>query len=808
MKKGRHIFIVVLSVLMGVAFLTSAFLLTNGRKARFNADGYCLEVMADENDTKVNQLLFATNSKYAESFPASYSYKDVAGKNVKVEKNSFIHYSDGSVSSFVNGVIVNMQEVAKGYMEFYSLEPGMVMTRNTSGYKIDANGHDLPFNEICWELADDKVLLGGNSMTLKLGTQQPIKVEDYAEVKWIEDNIVQIATKDKAYQVVAKNSYVEFTSGSRIDLFDKVALSEAGLPMFSLNDMAADLKTAIPVSSTSYLEWNIPKFNITSEDGKQGEDGKEGEVGETGEEGESGEEGKTGEPGVLGASGGNGLPGISGGRREESLGGDGDRLARINVGVVDTSNPTSASFTLTIDDAKATLHESGGVIEVRDAKTNNLVWSRKVNLSGISPDLTYNVGGLEADHEYTIFVKHGYEADINGSTIVGTKIFSRRNFSTSSEGLSATVISTTKDVIGLEISKSEAFDAKAINVRIWNGSKRYVDYPNDFEGKIEEPFPPTNKIVIDEIELGKIFRNKYPDADTDFTSNIDYRIEFMKNCQMTTDSEGNSVIVGDSCVATLSGKTLKQTPELGGLDVETLSVENGMYRLHCNVVKDFDDAINSYTFTIRDSYGILVDEIVTKSDHVDWSYGTYLPADMYTVTAKANYYDNEKDVILNGGINNIAAAGQAATSKISFVKYKTVSGNDYFVDELGNNIIKYDNKASVTRNRILGDIKLELSSVLRTVDSDMPVIIQVRNDHDTAYFREWSAQISRSKNTYSSGTRKYDYYFYVNMPDLVPNTNYIFTVYGTTNTTVSDNTDTYVSNQLGYLGTVTVKTGN
>ena len=146
--------IAAMAVVLAAVLVAGGVMLTGREQNAMPADGYVLGVSQEQDGASVYQQNFAAGTVIGKKFPSSYAYQDVEGDKTVVADDSFLHFSDGSISAFTDGVVVDAAAVNDSVVEFYSLKAQMVMTAGNSGYSIDNNSKTMEFGELLWMLND------------------------------------------------------------------------------------------------------------------------------------------------------------------------------------------------------------------------------------------------------------------------------------------------------------------------------------------------------------------------------------------------------------------------------------------------------------------------------------------------------------------------------------------------------------------------------------------------------------------------------------------------------------------------------
>ena len=464
---------------------------------------------------------------------------------------------------------------------------------------------------------------------------------------------------------------------------------------------------------------------------------------------------------------------------------------------------SSAKFTLSILDDDATLVKNTGKVEIRDAATNKLVWSSEADFGSGDTQKKFNCeDSLTADREYVLIVKNDYQIEVAGGTNTGTKTFVKRNFFTSSEGVTLRVDETETGSLTLTMNRQSFSEAKYFKVRIKSGAL-YVDYPDE-AGSVAEY---TRGDEALDINLQQLFEQHYSNVEEysgmSWSSNIPYEIELYTSSSEESqiwDTDDSGAYLGLSTgkiiksANILKGKTLKEKPDIG--KVNTSLSNEGYYEFSVDVNKDKDKSIKKYVFTVTDqNSGSVIQTLESTSNKVNWYFGDALPTGSYAVSALVTYFDNEKDNIIPAQTAVITSTSTGSPA-VAFEPYKRESG--VLKDTLGNVVANSDIDA-VNATRIWGDIRLMMNA--RKLDTTKNVSIKITSSDDSTYTREWSIPVSPRTNA-AEGT----YYIPVKSVGLKANTVYAISIYGTVITEVGTGSTTTQQSSVDFLGSVSVKT--
>lgn len=102
---------IVIILLIGI--ILSSILIYNTIKVEqktyqtFTESGYILQSKLD-NESQVERFYFEGEQKYKENYNTQITFEDTSGEKISLNNNNFIHYADGSISAFKNGVLVDL----------------------------------------------------------------------------------------------------------------------------------------------------------------------------------------------------------------------------------------------------------------------------------------------------------------------------------------------------------------------------------------------------------------------------------------------------------------------------------------------------------------------------------------------------------------------------------------------------------------------------------------------------------------------------------------------------------------------------
>lgn len=535
MSKKIYTAIMVLTLL--IAGAAAAFGISRSAKEAsvFWGDGYVLSFQNGENGAVVPEpVYFTAGTRYKTSYDGRITFQDMYGKKQQISADAFIHYADESVSTFHSGVVMEMNELSKGLLNYYSLGADSIMNRQGEGYLLDNQGTPLEFQDYVWKIQEDRFLVSSPELLLTMPDGTEEKLSGYLELEYIDKGIVRLSNAERAFQMLAMGSSLRLSDGSVLHLEDRSVEKDGQvslyLPEILLDELAG---SNIPVVPSETKPVKVPTFDITTIDGEEGqaglagetgetgeagEEGKSGDAGEAGEEGEEGDEGEEGEEGQDGDEGAEGDSGSDGKSGEAGAagatggtggggGGTGGNADKVVMPVYVLSefvyDITKASGTIDVDNAEDVngVEMTGGTLSIMDTLDNTVIDSESYDADTLSSfsRLEFSTDKLDPDQKYKLMFKASYllTGSEEGTDSQGERTFLTRTFSTTSFGILESYLYATENSLAVTLEKLEyagdgqvrviLFDKDGqqqdlitVNAADWTGSGKSKSYKAEF----------------------------------------------------------------------------------------------------------------------------------------------------------------------------------------------------------------------------------------------------------------------------------------------------------------------------------------
>lgn len=496
MFKRQLLIIAIFGALCAGAIGYSAVNVSNST-SEFTRSGYVHTTSAESSEKRI---IFDSGTTYKKKAEGTISFSDVLGDNSNIDEVNFIHYDDSSLSSFKDGVLIDLEDLSDdSAMNHYAVSAGTVLVKNGSTFSAENSTIEYSFKDFVWKIDENKYLFVSPTMDLKTTPDaETRKISNYCEVTYIGDNLIQIQTEDNYWTTISNNCHLTTADGYDINLsernvskgtadgksdillnFSRISLgSENGKEIEQLNPQLE-----------SYKETVIPHFSITAENGADGITGQAGESGEVGGPGQPGTNGSAGTSGYNGDPGGTGVsPGA------EIIEGD---VINFPVFTIASWNvqATSCSGSITIVDEDNLLQnddsydvldgknrsvyglylldmDTGEIIYEIDSGSNAErkgagAWKFYTYANDASHPVNFHFEGLTPEHTYTL--RANALTQVDGSSDPYVRNYVSKTFWTDSVGIYMEAAAASIDSVGFNIIKRNYVDSNfKIYYRVFN----------------------------------------------------------------------------------------------------------------------------------------------------------------------------------------------------------------------------------------------------------------------------------------------------------------------------------------------------
>lgn len=227
--------ILVISVVTLASLVIGVILLTKENKKEFYSAGYII----NSNQASTTKLYFNNNTTYKENIKEEYVFKNTDNEEVTASKDNFIHYLDKSLSFMKKGVILDLDKFNKNLVPYYNITDKSIIKYNNGSYNIESADKTLIFNNFLGRITENKYIIVGNDIRIKLAGSDNTVTGDYFEILFVEDGIVKVENQEGSYQTIADGTIVFIGDTTKINLGDKNVIYNDETKL-SLSEMTID----------------------------------------------------------------------------------------------------------------------------------------------------------------------------------------------------------------------------------------------------------------------------------------------------------------------------------------------------------------------------------------------------------------------------------------------------------------------------------------------------------------------------------------------------------------------------------------
>lgn len=674
--KKYIIMIILIGIVLGSILIYNTIKVENENNKLFIESGYILQSM-QANEQTVERYYFNADETYKTKFDTKVVFYNTEGEEVTTNKTNFIHYSDGSISAFTNGVLLDLNNIDADPITYYNIMANDILKKSGENYTISNLDQTLKFTNLIWKIDTNKYIIISNDINLVFGEEKTNTIKGYVELEYLDNEIVKIYNQETTYQTISSNAYIDLPDEIRINLGKRI-VSKSNENKMSLENMVID------------SDDNITIVDLAEEEQKQNEDSNttgENEItnNETIVNNNSSNSSNNSGSTIINGNGNNSGTGNDSGT-SGNIGGNNTPVTvkKSPRYIIESLDVTSTGFdaSITIEDEDNTL-VSDSKVYVLENSTGKTVY-QYVETLGVY-EIQIEVASLKPDTEYTLVVESSYA--IEGVTY--TKNFIYKIFRTSVLGIEIEKDILTDSSIGVALVINKDSKIKSADVVI-----------SDMEGKIIE----TKTININETDASA--DKKELVEFQNLTSNTEYTIRL-------TNILYDGQILVNSNIEGKTFRTLKERPVLSGTNYE-INKRDGNFKLSLSNVEDVDKGIQNYKFLIYDTRSVNNNEPVKEIESSTPEITLQIDEETisrnvgYTFKVIAEFYDNEKYFSYSSELSNVFVMDGVEFPTIRFeekeVTFERIQGT-IRIEDNGNTIDEENNEFTITYTNSIGDLK-------------------------------------------------------------------------------------------------------
>ena len=683
MFKKQLVIIIAFAVLCAGIIGFSAFKVSES-VSTFETSGYVHMSSGDSEDKKI---LFDSGASFKKKSGDTISFYDSLGNSSNVDNINFIHYDDASLASFAKGVLVDLDDLSMNTeMNHYAIPENVILIKNSNSYSVKDSDNTYSFTNLIWKIDESKYMFVSPLMKLHLSENDERDVNDYVEITYIGDGLIQIQTEDNIWQTISKDCKLYFQNGEIADLSNKAIKDNDENVLLDFSRIIIDSEGNVELSPyvSSNGEVVIPHFDITAENGIDG-------IG--------GDPGSNGNPGESGANGALGAPGGPGNTGEQGNAGEG-----VDSEIQDFPVFTIQDWTVTRDSCggsiRITENSQSSVLQgdlaaqslfdrvfIVDLNTGDMILpTGKVTINDGEWDFlgivnqeqsrAFNFNGkLQPDHSYMLEVDAVTQYDEGGEPYIRPYI--SKTFWTDSAGFYAEATNSTLSSVSFDVIKqSNAGDTIQIECYFFD---------EEHYAAAVTASPLTQEGVDALAQADNRQQCIFTSGKSSMTfSGLDRNSKYYVRMVFDNDNNGSDDGISNQI---LELSTLKEKATIGTPLLVANSTIYG-FDITPGLLNDIDNSFVSYTyqfFEVNDAGELLNPNQVPINIGPTSTIGSFSfavsAADSYTnsirrgtkyaVKTVGTFYDNEKYYTIESNLSNPAMLEQSIRPSVYFDSYTT-----------------------------------------------------------------------------------------------------------------------------------------
>ena len=702
--KNYFLLLAIIVFILADIFISNAIIANRNINKAFETSGYILKYAQD-----TEKYYFDQEAKYKNTYNDQVTFKNTDGQKIAVDKTNFIHYDDGSISSFTKGVLLDLDMIDTDPITYYNVSANKVLKKLSNNKYVTKNlDEDILFTNLMWKISDSKYLLASNSIQIVLGDGTERNINGFVEIEYADNEVVKVFNQEVKYETISSEVYLKVGNDIKINLGTKI-VSKEDKNMMTLNNMVIDSNDNVTIiDMEEYKEENKDENNTdnnTTTNGSGNQGGNSSSISGGNVNGNGGTTiigGETGNTEDNNNDDNNNDNNNSGDNDNNQDGGKDteieDDLSVYAPKYIITEFETTATglkATVEIQDDEARL-TSGTTTTIISNKTGKVVYS--LPETGAT-EIKIDTSTLEPNTEYTLTMEASYAID----NVNYKKNFIYKVFRTSALGV---------------ILEKDLFTDESLAF--------YIKFEKD---------SPVTKLDVELLENGQVRQE---------IANYGGSTERIEFAELTPDTQ-YTIRVKNIFVDNVSNddtydytyRTLKSIPKLA----------NG--KTHCNINTEIDKWNSRFVLTIPDLQEGIVEslhyQVYTETENKQTVVYNTITTDTkiilpinetiqrnkeYYCRVFATFYDNEKVIeyeIANTETSFIMNSSEMPTIRFEpqDITFNSIKGN-LIIDDAGNTVNPSTSKVEVVYNSTSKGVDDNGTLTFNGTDENLNIPIEIK----------------------------------------------------------------------------------
>ena len=662
----KEIFVFASVFLISALIYVFGFQIIQSKYSKFPSSGH---ILVQNSNGKTTRYFFDEGTKYKNEINNKVSFEDTSNKKVDIPNASFVHYSNGSISTLKVAALLNFNELNSSLPKYYTVFPGTIINRQSNNYFINFNDKKMNLQSFLIKISSEKYLIVAPQIKIIMGDTEKTIDNNYIELTFQDGNIIRLENQEFSIQNISSNSSLEI-GNIKIDLSKRnIVYNDQNLNLNSIT-IESDDNIEIPKDDeNTKIEDNNESGNNSSNNTNNGNNDNNGGSNSTN----------------------NPFDGLNNGiidTNDDGIEEIVEENARIKDPEFSVGNLTVGPYNMQAD---VTINDENGLLDgditvkIIESSTNKIVYENKTD-SGVT-SLQVETQNLTPDTNYILVVNSNYIKN----DITYNKDFVQKTFVTEAVGVTLSKNYITSDSISVNVQKDSYSKVEQVTAELLNGNKVI----NTYDVKLSSDEDST-------VTFGGLKNN------TKYTVRL--------NNFVYTNS-----IVGDSLSIEKNISTLKNKPTYGQPKV-VINKKESTFEFSLNDINDPDNGIVSYRYELYDARTVntdqpqLVKEIEKNNQssvtvHIDDSIQRGIP---YALKVVITFDDNEKEYEYETNYSDVIKMDGLEFPSVRFdeqnITFERIEGT-LIIDDANGTINLDDGKViTITYQDSVGNIETITSS--------------------------------------------------------------------------------------------------
>jgi len=229
------LFLLMILVILGTTLVSNIIIVNNNINKTFNNSGYILK-----NSNESERYHFSEEATYKKSYNDQIVFNDTEGEKVVINKNNFIHYDDGSISSFTKGVLLDLNSIDTEPITYYNISANKVLKKLSNNEYVTKNlDKEIKFSNLMWRISESKFLAAGNSIIIAFADGTEKQTKGFLEIEYSDNEIVKIFNQEVSYETISTEVYLKIGENVKVNLGTKI-VSKNDINEMTLENMIID----------------------------------------------------------------------------------------------------------------------------------------------------------------------------------------------------------------------------------------------------------------------------------------------------------------------------------------------------------------------------------------------------------------------------------------------------------------------------------------------------------------------------------------------------------------------------------------